>query len=173
MHPFDLHPEYPPEGVNREQLLRRYPRGSQEAVRQMIVESGLPEPNPPEIIPNTMPALALTAWASTQPAGAKALHDVLFRRYWVEGQNVAERDVLLDAAEEAGLDREAAVDALDDSYWVDVVRGETAEALEMGAAGVPAWVIDRRALVPGAQPHEVFERVLAKLGHESGPAADG
>ena len=139
----------------------------------MILDSGLPEPNPPEVIPNTMSALALTAWASTQPAGAKALHDVLFRRYWVEGQNVAERDVLLDAAAEAGLDREAALDALDDPYWVEVVRGETAEALEMGAGGVPAWVIDRRVLVPGAQPHELFERVLEKLGHEPGPAGDG
>jgi predicted DsbA family dithiol-disulfide isomerase len=31
-------------------------------------------------------------------------------------------------------------------------------------------VIDRRLLVPGAQPHEVFERVLERLGHE--PIAD-
>ena len=172
MHPFDLHPEYPPEGVNREQWLRRYPRGSQDAVRQMILDSGLPEPNPPGVIPNTMPALALTAWASTQPAGAKALHDVLFRRYWVEGQNVAERDVLLDAAEEAGLDRATAAEALDDPYWADVVRGETAEALAMGAGGVPAWVIDQRVLVPGAQPHELFERVLEKLGHEGTPVSE-
>ena len=139
----------------------------------MILDSGLPEPNPPEIIPNTMPALALTAWASTQPAGAKALHDVLFRRYWAEGQNVAERDVLVDAAGEAALDQDVAADALDDPYWVEVVRGETAEALEMGAAGVPAWVIDQRVLVPGAQPHELFERVLEKLGHESGPGGEG
>jgi len=79
-----------------------------------------------------MPALVLTAWASTQPAGAKALHDVLFPRYWVE-----------------------------------VVRGETVQAQAKGASGVPAWVIDQRALVPGAQPHELFERILEKLGHEA------
>jgi predicted DsbA family dithiol-disulfide isomerase len=139
----------------------------------MILDAGLPEPNPPAVIPNTMPALALTAWASTQPSGAKPLHDVLFRRYWVEGQNVAERDVLLVAVEEAELDRAAATDALDDPHWVEVVRGETAEAQALGAGGVPAWVIDQRVLVPGAQPHELFERVLGKLGHESGPAGDG
>jgi predicted DsbA family dithiol-disulfide isomerase len=172
VHPFDLHPEYPPEGVDRERWLSRYPRGSQDAVRQMILESGLPEPNPPPVIPNTMPALALTAWASTQPAGAKALHDVLFRRYWVDGQDVSQNDVLLDAVEEAGLDRSAATDALGDPQWVEVVRGETAQAQAMGAGGVPAWVLDQRVLIPGAQPHELFERVMDKLGHEPRAASE-
>ena len=93
--------------------------------------------------------------------------DVLFPRYWVEGQNVSEHDVLLDAAEEAGLDRSATLDALADPYWIEVVRGETVQAQAMGAGGVPAWVIDQRVLVPGAQPHELFERILGKLGHEA------
>jgi predicted DsbA family dithiol-disulfide isomerase len=167
VHPFDLHPEYPAEGVNREQWLRRYPADRTEAVRGMILEAGLPEPNPPAVIPNTMPALALTAWASTQPPGAKALHDALFPRYWVDGEDVSQGDVLLDAAEQVGLDRAAATDALADPYWVEVVRGETVEAQAMGAGGVPAWVIDQRVLVPGAQPHELFERVLEKLGHQA------
>jgi len=141
-------------------------------VRRLIRDAGLPEPHPPAVIPNTMPALALTAWASTQPTGAKALHDVLFPRYWAEGQNVAEPDVLLDAAEEAGLDRTAAIDALDDPQWIELVRRETSDAHSMGAGGVPAWVIDRRVLIPGAQPHELFERVLEKLGHQSRPVSE-
>jgi predicted DsbA family dithiol-disulfide isomerase len=33
----------------------------------------------------------------------------------------------------------------------------------MGGGGVPAWVIDDRVLVPGAQPHDVFERVVERL----------
>jgi predicted DsbA family dithiol-disulfide isomerase len=37
--------------------------------------------------------------------------------------------------------------------------------MDVGVTGVPAWVIDERVLVPGAQPHDVFERVLAKLGY--------
>jgi predicted DsbA family dithiol-disulfide isomerase len=40
--------------------------------------------------------------------------------------------------------------------------------LELGAGGVPAWVVDDRVLVPGAQPHELFERVMEQLGHEPG-----
>jgi predicted DsbA family dithiol-disulfide isomerase len=171
VHPFDLHPEYPAEGVSREERMRRYPPGAQENVLRMIVDAGLPEPNPPAVIPNTMPALAVTAWASTQPGGAKPLHDLLFRRYWVDGQDVSQEQVLLDAAEEVGLDRSAAAEAMADPYWIEVVRGETTQAQSMGAGGVPAWVIDQRVLVPGAQPHELFERVLDKLGH-SPPSAE-
>jgi predicted DsbA family dithiol-disulfide isomerase len=42
---------------------------------------------------------------------------------------------------------------------------ETREIQELGGTGVPAWIIDERVLVPGAQPHDVFERVLERLGH--------
>ncbi len=155
----------------REQWLRRYPPGAQEGVRSMIVESGLAEPNPPAVIPNTMPALALTAWAGAQQDGAKPLHDVLFRRYWVEGQDVSQEPVLLGAAEEVGLDRAAAADAIGDPFWAEVVRGETVQAQGMGAGGVPAWVVDGRVLIPGAQPHDLFEQVLEKLGHSGTSAA--
>jgi predicted DsbA family dithiol-disulfide isomerase len=170
IHPFDLHPEYPPEGVDRAERLKRYPPGAQDGVRALIAESGLAEPNPPAVVPNTMPALALTAYAGAQQGGAKPLHDELFRRYWVDGQDVSQEGVLLDAAEAVGLDRAAAVDVLTDPYWVEVVRGETVQVQAMGAGGVPAWVVDGRVLIPGAQPHELFERVLEKLGHE--PASE-
>jgi predicted DsbA family dithiol-disulfide isomerase len=35
--------------------------------------------------------------------------------------------------------------------------------MQMGAGGVPAFVVDDRVLIPGAQPHELFEKVMAKL----------
>ena len=63
---------------------------------------------------------------------------------------------------------------LRDSAVVDVIRSdnylahldqETRTAIELGAGGVPAWVIDRRLLVPGAQPREVFEKVFERLGY--------
>jgi len=48
---------------------------------------------------------------------------------------------------------------------LDTLLTETREIQEAGGTGVPAWIIDERLLVPGAQPHEAFERVLARLGH--------
>jgi len=42
---------------------------------------------------------------------------------------------------------------------------ESAPQITLGAAGVPAWLIDRRLLVPSAQPQEVFARVFERLGY--------
>jgi predicted DsbA family dithiol-disulfide isomerase len=44
--------------------------------------------------------------------------------------------------------------------------GQTQGAISLRVSGVPAWVIDERLLVPGAQPYEVFDRVMERLGHE-------
>jgi predicted DsbA family dithiol-disulfide isomerase len=96
----------------------------------------------------------------------RALHDRLFRDYWAEGRDLLEDRVLLDAAQAIGLDRGEAAAALGEPRWRDEVSASTARALSLGIGGVPAWVIDRRVLVPGAQPHEVFTRVLERLGHE-------
>ena len=39
----------------------------------------------------------------------------------------------------------------------------TAQAQAVGVTGVPAWLLDRRLLVLGAQPEEVFEQAFAQL----------
>jgi predicted DsbA family dithiol-disulfide isomerase len=49
---------------------------------------------------------------------------------------------------------------------LEAIENETRTAVEIGVTGVPGWLVDQRLLVPGAQPHEVFERVLTRLGHE-------
>jgi predicted DsbA family dithiol-disulfide isomerase len=50
------------------------------------------------------------------------------------------------------------------------VQAASEEAIELGVSGVPAWVIDQRVLVPGAQPHEVFDQVMERLGYRSAGA---
>ena len=45
----------------------------------------------------------------------------------------------------------------------DRVATSTREAYSMGANAVPAFVLDRRLLVLGAQPDEVFEHAFAEL----------
>jgi predicted DsbA family dithiol-disulfide isomerase len=43
------------------------------------------------------------------------------------------------------------------------VRASTNEAVSVGVTGVPAWVIDGKLLIPGAQPREIFEQAFAQL----------
>jgi predicted DsbA family dithiol-disulfide isomerase len=70
-----------------------------------------------------------------------------------------------------GLERDEILAAFSNAEYTRRVVEQTDAALELGAGGVPAWVIDERFLIPGAQPHEVFDQVLGRIGHA--PALDG
>ena len=77
--------------------------------------------------------------------------------------------MLIEEGTAAGLDEGDISDALGDGRYLAAIEQQTRAALELGAGGVPAWVIDQRVLVPGAQPHEVFAQVLERLGHDQAP----
>ena len=171
---FDLHPEYPPEGIPREQLLRRYGDHFTNAVRTMIEESGLPMHPEIEIVPNARNSLVLAELA--RDSGVLAgYRDKVFAAYWADARDIGDEEVILELATEAGIDEAAARAELTEKQRLDRVLGSTAEATGAGVTGVPAWVIDQRVLVPGAQPHEVFDRVLQRMGHEpiDGAGANG
>ena len=166
--PFDLHPEYPPEGIPREELHRRYPEDVHERTRQMVEAAGLAYNPPPDVVPNSRQALELTEFAREQ-----GLHDEVHARlmhaYWTEAQNIGDKETLLDLVAEAGLDRDEAAEALTDRRYAERVDASTTEAQQAGIHAIPAFVLDRRLLLLGAQPHEIFERALEQVGESSGP----
>lgn len=165
--PFDLHPEYPPSGVSRAEMEQRLGDGWLERLAAMFDAAGLPHADSIERVPRSLRALVLGEIARASGKFSN-VHSALFRAFWVEGRDIGSDDVLLDVAASAGLSVEPG--QLDDPSLVRVIEESTAGALSAGASGVPAWAIDERILVPGAQPHELFERVMVKLGH---PAVDG
>jgi predicted DsbA family dithiol-disulfide isomerase len=130
----------------------------------MFEAAGLPHAERIDRVPNSRRALVLGECAREQ-GRYDEVHRQLFRAYWVEGRDIGSDEVLLQVAGDAGLDPAEAAARLDDPALLRIVAEQTNAALEHGAGGVPAWAIDERVLVPGAQPHEVFERVLERLGH--------
>jgi predicted DsbA family dithiol-disulfide isomerase len=161
--PFDLHPEYPPEGIPREQLLARYGGDAMtERITQFFADRGL-EYNPnPDVVPNSLNALRLTELARDLGRHAE-LHDRLMDAYWAEAQDIGDADVLRAAAAAAGLPADEVEDVLAGDRYRDRIESSTREAVSMGANAVPAFVLDRRLLVLGAQPEEVFEQAFAQL----------
>ena len=137
----------------------------------MFEAAGLPHAERLEKVPSSRRALVLGEIARDQ-GGHGELHPRLFEAYWVEGLDIGSDDVLVDLAADAGLDRAQTAEKL--STWapdlLTAIEEETRSVVEMGVTGVPGWLVDGRLLVPGAQPHDVFERVLTRLGHE--PQAD-
>jgi predicted DsbA family dithiol-disulfide isomerase len=46
---------------------------------------------------------------------------------------------------------------------VELVEGSTRQAQSLGINAIPAFLLDRRLIVLGAQPLEVFRRAFAQL----------
>ena len=161
--PFDLHPEYPAEGIPREQLRARYGDTFHDRLRSRFAEEGLAYNPPPEVVPNTMRALRVTELARERDLHA-ALHDRVMDAYWAEARNIGDPEVLRSLAVEVGLDVAEVDRVLADDAYRDRVLGLTAQAVSIGITGVPGFLLDRRLLVLGAQSQEVFERAFDELG---------
>jgi predicted DsbA family dithiol-disulfide isomerase len=163
-----LHPEYPPEGISIDELRARYPADRHAQVDRMIDEAGLPRGERTRV-PNSRAALNASELAREHGVHG-ALHGRLMNAYWAEGRDIGETEVLVEAAGKFGLGEEDVRAVIDEDRYADRVAASTAALFELGGGGVPAFVLDDRVFVPGAQPHELFERVMQKLGHggESG-----
>ena len=161
--PFDLQPESPPEGIPRAQLLARYGGDAiTERMKRFFAERGL-EYNPhSEVVPNSMDALRLTELARDLGRHAE-LHDRLMDAYWQEARNIGDLDVLREEAAAVGFPADEVEDVLAGDRYRDRIESSTRLAYSLSANAVPAFVLDRRLLVLGAQPDEAFEQAFAQL----------
>ena len=99
------------------------------------------------------------------------LQEILFRAYFTEGRHVGRVDELVQLAEAAGLDADAAREALDSGRFADAVQADIAQAGAYGINGVPFYVFEGKYGVSGAQPAEVFSQVIAQVAGERDGAA--
>jgi predicted DsbA family dithiol-disulfide isomerase len=160
--PFDLHPEYPPEGLPREQLIARYGPEMTNRVRAFFAARGLDYNPNPDVVPNSMRAQQLTELAR-ELGRHEAVHDRIMDAYWSEAQDIGNVDVLRRLAVELELPADDVEEVLTTDRYRDEIVDSTRQAASVGANAVPAFVLDRRLLVLGAQPNEVFEQAFARL----------
>jgi predicted DsbA family dithiol-disulfide isomerase len=157
--PYDLHPEYPPEGIPRSELERRYGPAMSEQVRRMTEEAGLVYNPNPERVPNTRRALEVIEWARPQGRHDE-LHDRVMDAYWVEGREITGWDELAACVSDVGLDADEARAEVEAGLARAAVDASTQTAQRHGVNAVPAFVFDGRLLVSGAQPHEILQRAI-------------
>jgi predicted DsbA family dithiol-disulfide isomerase len=157
--PYDLHPEYPPEGIARDELRRRYGPGIDDHTRALFERNGLVWGGS-EKIPNSRDALRLSELARDRGVHDE-LHDRLMQAYWQDAEDVGDHDVLRAHADAVGLERAEVDRVLGGDEYLERVQVSTQQAMSLGINGIPAFLIDSRLLVLGAQPREVFERALA------------
>jgi predicted DsbA family dithiol-disulfide isomerase len=93
------------------------------------------------------------------------LHPRLMDAFWVRGRDLGDHAVLVDECGATGLVEDEVREVLDSDRYAELVGASTAGAMDAGATGVPAFAVENRILIPGAQPEEVFEQVLARLDY--------
>jgi len=114
---------------------------------------------------NTVKAHELLHFAKEQGA-QQAMAERLMAAYFTEGRHVGRIDDLVALAAEAGLDADAAREALESGRHLPDVRADQAQAQAYGIQGVPFFVIDGKYGVSGAQPAEAFAQITRQVWAE-------
>ena len=161
---FPLHPDTPQEGRSLEQMFagRGYDIEKMYAqMRARMQAEGLPY-GKRTMTYNSRLAQELGAWADTQPGG-EAIHDALFRAYFVDAKNIGDPEVLVEIAASVGLPAEQAREVLEKRTYKAVIDADWEKSHQYGVTGVPTFVIGNQGVV-GAQPYEALEELVNQAG---------
>jgi len=161
---FPLHPDTPAEGRSMAEFYASRnidPEAAYQRMKGLMDAEGLPYGRRTHTY-NSRLAQELGKWADTQPGGA-ALHDALYKAYFVEARNIGDPDVLVEIAASVGLPGDEARTVLAERRFKDAVDADWAKSHAYGVTGVPTFVAARHGVV-GAQPYEVLEQLLDKAG---------
>jgi predicted DsbA family dithiol-disulfide isomerase len=172
MHPFELNPQMGEEGEDLvEHISKKYGRTPQQVaqaqadLRQRGLDVGFTF-GPRARIYNTFDAHRLIHWAGIKGKQVE-LKQALLQAYHGEGKATSSHEVLVEAAESAGLDGAEARSVLQGGDYANEVRAEEEEYQAMGIHSVPSVIFNNRYLLTGAQPVEAFEKAIQQLLSEA------
>ena len=161
---FPLHPDTPAEGQSLERLFAG--RGldlaaMHERMAELMRAEGLLYAERTHTY-NSRLAQEVGKWADTQP-GFEAIHDALYRAYFVDGRNIGEVGELIEVATSIGLPADDTRDVLVQRRFREAVDADWEKARRRGVTGVPTFVSADQGVV-GAQPYEVLEELIVAAG---------
>ncbi len=87
--------------------------------------------------------------------------------FFSERKDVSKREVLKQALLDVGLDATEAMSKLDDQEIRDEIKNKEAFWQNAGVNSVPTIVFNKKSAVTGAQPVDVFKKVLTDLVNAS------
>jgi predicted DsbA family dithiol-disulfide isomerase len=161
---FPLHPDTPMEGRSMAEFYAGRgidPEASYQRMKLLMDAEGLPYGRRTHTY-NSRFAQELGKWADTQPGG-EAIHDLIYKAYFVEARNIADIDLLVGIAAASGLSAQEARAVLEERRFSEAVDADWAKSHRYGVTGVPTFVMDRFGVV-GAQPYEALEQLAQRVG---------
>ena len=171
-HPFQLNPDMPLEGMDRRAYLLAKFGGEEKAyaaykpVSEHAETAGLAL-NLDQIkrTPNTVNAHRVIQWSLIEGA-EDALIDLLFKAYFIKGQDIGDPTVLAQKAKEVGLDPEMVLRLLETDNDIDTIKTSDSEVRRIGITSVPTFILAGRHVIQGAQGQELWKNVLLDIDQE-------
>lgn len=162
-----LHPDMPAEGVDRRAYLKERFGSDPDrtsAVRAALMgaaaEAGAAlDLDAPERLPSTLDGHRLIHWAAGQ-GKAEACIDALFEAYWANGLDISRPTVLAAVAEAIGMDGALVTDLIAGEADKAAVGQFHAAAARAGIQGVPVVIINRQAVLMGAESPAAYQRAI-------------
>jgi predicted DsbA family dithiol-disulfide isomerase len=158
---FPLHPETPQEGRSLAELFAgRDITPMRERMKALMAEAGLDYGERSHTY-NSRLAQELGKWADSKPGG-EAIHDALYRAYFVDSKNISDVEELVAIAESVGLDGDEARRIVKNREFKDAVDEDWQRSRETGVTGVPTFY-GNDLVVVGCQPYETLEQFVLHL----------
>ncbi|MRU13844.1 DsbA family oxidoreductase [Roseovarius sp. A21] len=168
-HPFQLNPDMPREGMDRRAYLEAKFGGQEGAVQAYLPvvekarEAGLNiNFEAIERTPNTLDAHRLIHWAGIEDR-QMAMAVALFKAYFEDGRDIGDREVLADLADSLEMDAAVVRRLLDSDADEAAIIERDKQFREMGITSVPTFIVNGEHAVPGAQPPELWVRVIDEI----------
>ncbi|SMX28367.1 DSBA-like thioredoxin domain protein [Pelagimonas phthalicica] len=167
--PFMLNPAMPADGMDRREYLEGKFGGQEGAVQAYLPVHQHAEAAGLEIhldkitrTPNTIDAHRLIHWSAMEGTQT-AVVSSMFRAYFVEGRDISDHEVLADIADECAMDASVVLRLLkSDEDRREIVERDAA-ARGMGINSVPTFIVAGQHAVPGAQPPELWAKVIEEI----------
>ncbi len=180
-HPFQLNPDMPKDGMDRQTYLETKFGGPQRAaqVYGMIEDAGRTEGidfqfQKIKTTANTVDSHRLLHFADQNggQAAQDTVAEALFQAYFLDGKDLGDHEVLVAAGVQAGLDEQALRGYLASDQDAADIQARDQSARQLGIQGVPFFVVDNTVAMSGAQPPEAFHRLFAKAKEMAAEAAE-
>lgn len=170
--PFELHPEIPKEGVNREDYFKHKfnqfgnRKSTFDQIKQLGTNVGFNfnfKKN--EILPNTFLAHRLI-WYAGQKKKQNEMSEKLFEAYFTYGKNIGLKENLIRLSVDIGMNYREIKNFLESNRGVEEVLYQENLIREKNISGVPTYVINDKYLLQGGQEAETIISFLKRIAEK-------
>ena len=175
---YQLDPTIPQGGVDRKAAMeRKFGPDEARAISKRIYEAGEEVGltfnfDKIKVSPNTLDSHRVIRWAGS--AGVQdEIVEIIFRRYFTDGEDIGRHEVLVDAAREAGMDAELVAELLPSDADKELIRQEDMAARDIGVSGVPTFILNNQWVLMGAQQADQLARMFDKLVAKHAAQSEG